>query len=148
MCMMFHIATKTDIPKIEFNKDTPAFNTSDLSEKNKDVLAHFSLPFVTYIGSDESCGCGFRHALRQDGQWIATFDSEDSVDKYKNHRQLVNFIKTNLKDQEFFEIYGCWDGDFAEKSEDREEIELDDLLDPEFYFKERGLYIVRMKNNC
>ena len=148
MCMMFHMATKIDVPKIEWNKNLPAFNISDLSEENKDVLTHFNLPYVSYIGSDESCGCGFKHALKQDGQWLPVIDSEDSGDGFKNQRQLFDFIKDNLIDQEFIEIYGCWDGDFAELSEDKQEIELNDLLDPEFYFKERGLYIVKIKNNC
>ena len=59
MCMMFHMATRTCVPIIEWNKNFPAFNTSELSEANKIVLNHFSLPNVTLIGSDESCGCGF-----------------------------------------------------------------------------------------
>ncbi len=148
MCMMFHMATKINVPKIEWNKDLPAFNISDLSEENKDVLTHFNLPYVSYVGSDESCGCGFKHALRQDGLWLPVIGSEDSGDGFKNQRQLFDFINDNLIDQEFIEIYGCWDGDFAEPSEDKQEIELNDLLDPEFYFKERGLYIVKIKNNC
>ena len=145
---MFHMATKINVPKIEWNKDLPAFNISDLSEVNKDVLTHFNLPYVSYIGSDESCGCGFKHALMQDGQWFPVIDSENSDDGFKNQKQLFDFIKGNLIDQEFIEIYGCWDGDFAELSQDKQEIELNDLLDPEFYFKERGLYIVKIKNNC
>ena len=145
---MFHMATKINVPKIEWNKDLPAFNISDLSEVNKDVLTHFNLPYVSYIGSDESCGCGFKHALMQDGQWFPVIDSENSDDGFKNQKQLFDFIKGNLIDQDFIEIYGCWDGDFAEPSQDKQEIELNDLLDPEFYFKERGLYIVKIKNNC
>ena len=145
---MFHMATKINVPKIEWNKDLPAFNISDLSEVNKDVLTHFNLPYVSYIGSDESCGCGFKHALMQDGQWFPVIDSENSDDGFKNQKQLFDFIKGNLIDQEFIEIYGCWDGDFAEPSQDKQEIELNVLLDPEFYFKERGLYIVKIKNNC
>ena len=92
MCMMFHIATKTDIPRIDWNKNTPAFNTSDLSDKNKAVLTHFSLPFVTYIGTDESCGCGFRHALRHDGHWIPASDAEDSADKNKRTYRVVGYL--------------------------------------------------------
>jgi len=141
------MASKISVPIIEWNKNLPAFNTSKLLEDNKAVLNHFSLPNVTMIGSDESCGCGFRHALRQDEQWFSIIDSENSGNSFKNQRQLYDFIKVNLIDQEFIEIYGCWDGDFAEKYEDKQDIALKDILDPEFYFKERGLYVVRIKNN-
>lgn len=143
--MIFHIGTKINIPKIDWNFISPAFNVSNLSEENKDVMTHFSLPHVNYIGSDESCGCGFKHALRQNGQWLPVIDSKDS-DGFKNQKQLFDFIKDNLIDQEFIEIYGCWDGDFAELSEDKQVIGLHDLLAPDFYFKERGLYIVEIKN--
>lgn len=145
---MFHMATKSYVPRTGWNKDSPSFHTSDLSEENKDVITQFSLPNVTYIGSDSCCGCGFKHALIHGRQWLPVIDNEDSADIINNQIQLFNFIKNNLFDQEFVEIYGCWDGDFADQPEDKQEIALNDILEPDFYFKEGMLYIVKINNNC
>jgi hypothetical protein len=104
---------------------------------------------VTYIGSDEGCGCGFRHALFDKGQWLPVINDEGFDNNLQNHRQLFDFINDNLSDQDIIEIYGCWDGDFSERQEYKEEILLKDLLDTEFHFRERGLYTVLIrKNKC
>jgi hypothetical protein len=143
--MMFYIGTMTEIPKISLNKNLPALNTKDISAKESEVRKHLSLPCVAYIGSDEGCGCGFRHALLQDRQWFPVVDEEDNDSQLKNQRQLFNFIVDNLKDQDFVEIYGCWDGDLSMNIEFQDEIELAEILETNFYFKERGQYKIRLK---
>ena len=45
------------------------------------------------------------------------------------------------------ERYGVWDGtdtDFREEPMAREEITIERILDPDFLFKERGFYEVRL----
>jgi hypothetical protein len=43
------------------------------------------------------------------------------------------------------ELYGMWDGDFAEVPKARESISLQKLLHPDFRFKEQGFYMVNME---
>jgi hypothetical protein len=61
--MIFYLASDVQLPRIDFIFESPAFNTKDIDDSKKDVKIHFSLKEILYVGSDEGCGCGFRHAL-------------------------------------------------------------------------------------
>jgi len=43
------------------------------------------------------------------------------------------------------ELYGVWDGDFKNVPQAQENISIDTLLDPDFYFKEQGFYRVQLE---
>lgn len=118
MCIMLYIGTTKHIPRIPWDVNSPSFNTSDISEDEKNIILHFSLPYITYIGSEEGCGCGFRHALLEGKQWIPVVSTEDAgimQSELQNHSYLFDFLNNNLYDEDIIEIYGCWDGDFQRK---------------------------------
>ena len=145
MCMTFYIGSQQELPIIAFDKDNPGFCTSQLREDEKVIHGYFSLPYVLNFGSDRGCGCGFRYALLDDGQWFhVEVEDESFIEKEamkKNHDELYSYVKTFVNDNTRIEIYGCWNGDFNQP-ESVEEINIDLLIDKGFYFKEGGFYTI------
>ena len=103
----------------------------------------FSLPIVTYVGSDLGCSCGFRHISSEDGEWVYS-DDEDGDNK-QNHQELFNFIKEYLNDHSKIEIYTCWEGNDDKTFKFKEEIDLTEIINKSFRFKTPAFYIVKMK---
>jgi len=140
MCFVLYVGSPNKLPIIPYRNERPDFNTNELGEEEMLVRGHFSLPHVIYVGSHIGCGCEFRHALYDNGEWGNVVDEEESsvANSQANHQALVNYLKaSNLKE---FEIYCCWDGDYASPTEITETISIDELLNHEFYFKERVHY--------
>ena len=145
MCMIFYVGSGQELPIIPFDTNCPRFHTTELSQDENHIYKHISLPNILYFGSDQGCGCGFRHALFENGEWLIVEDEEPALAEgcQKNHVALHNYISNNVDKGSIVEIYGCWDGDFGELSESTEEVSIEDLLDEHFYFKERGFYLVK-----
>jgi len=143
MCFTLYIGSKTALPKILWNKEHPRFNTRDLEDYEKNIPGCFSYPEVVYAGSDQGCGCGFRHALLTGAEWFPVISEDDQVtDKArKNHQDLFDFITSNIKDVKF-EIFACWNGDVDGGPQSVEEINCHDLINEGFYFKEGSLYTI------
>lgn len=140
MCIALYLGSEDMLPIIPYNQEKPAFNTKKLDEQEKPVFQQFSLPHVIYVGSNEGCGCSFRHALYDKGQWsyVVWEEGVKAVASKADHQSLVDYLKASkLK---IFEIYACWDGDYALPAEFKETISVDDLLHLDFYFKERAHY--------
>ena len=142
MCMLFFIGTNKELPKIPFNKATPALNTAAITTDQRPVKKHFSFPYVTYIGSDQKCGCGFQGGPVQDEDMSAAMGIQASGPE--NRASLVEFIREHLADHTHVEIYGCWAEDYDEEKTYEAEITLQDILAKEFSFEERGLYSVKI----
>lgn len=140
MCMVLYLGSEETLPIIPYKQEKPAFNTKELDEQEKPVLKHFSSPYVFYIGSNEGCSCSFRHALYDKGEWsyVVWEEGEEAVASKADHQALVDYLKASKLEK--FEIYACWDGDYALPAEFKETISVEDLLDPDFYFKERAHY--------
>lgn len=112
------------------------------------VRCQFSLPCVTYLGTNRGCGCGFRSAMFQRGcwpeEWVASepgYVPEEG--SQPNHEALAAFVRGLLAAELFVELYGCWWGDFQEPPQDHQEIVASRLADPGFFFHHRGRYVVR-----
>ncbi|MFZ0884117.1 MAG: hypothetical protein WAN14_12020 [Candidatus Acidiferrales bacterium] len=114
----------------------------------------FSKPEVQYIGSTSDCGCDFPHAILQNGEWPRFEETEkdefdlarDASDR-RNQEALVALLAST--GDEVVELYGVWDGGneaFDKLPQSSEEISLQTLLDPHFYFKEQGFYRVHLKS--
>lgn len=86
----------------------------------------------------------------QNGGWPEIEFNKDAekdeldIARDKTHRQnceaLVALLQTT--GDKVVELYGVWDGDFAKVPQAQENIPVDGLLDPDFYFKEQGFYKV------
>jgi len=56
----------------------------------------------------------------------------------KNREALLALLRTT--GDNMVELYGVWDGDFANGPQAQENISVNDLLGPNFRFKEQGFY--------
>ena len=71
-------------------------------------------------------------------------DEEQTASGLFNRKALVEVLRTI--DDDSVELYGVWAGDYAKEPLSREGIDLETILDSEFYLKERGFYKVRLRN--
>ena len=131
------------MPIINYDVNNGSFNTQEIVESEKLVKNILSFPFIKLLGSDQGCGCGFRHAMFEHNRWFDVVDDSETPFDNSNHEKLVDFIIKNNKDEKFVEVFALWAGDIY-PVEYRQTIKLNDILDPEFYFKERGLYTVEI----
>lgn len=144
--MTLYIGSEQKLPIIPWDKGCPGFHTTELDEREAAILQKISLPNILYVGSDQGCGCGFRHVLLEKGEWLV-YEDEDSEaieESQKNQEALYKYIRSYVDKNKTVEMYGCWEDEFDKPSEAIEELNVDDLLRYDFYFKERGLY--RIKN--
>lgn len=140
MCMVLYVGSEEQLPFIPYKSENPAFNTRKLNEQEEAVVGHFSLPHIIYAGSNEGCGCSFRHALYDNHEWcyFNWEEEENVIATQKDHQALTDYLEaSNLKN---FEIYACWDGDFAFQTACEEEITLEQISMHDFFFKERAHY--------
>lgn len=150
MCFVLYGGTIKPLPRKAWWSDAPDLSVSSLTERESPIKAHFSKPEVQYIGSTSGCGCDFPHAIFQSGGW-PWFDDDDeddaeqeASDKY-NREALAALLQAS--GERTVELYGVWDGDFAKPPEAREEVFVKTLVEPNFRFKERGFYVVRLESD-
>ncbi|MFO0477206.1 MAG: hypothetical protein ACK50L_00300 [Bacteroidota bacterium] len=143
MCLTLYIATNKVMLTIPYDENNRSFNTEDIVDSEKSIKNILTLPNVKLLGSDQGCGCGFRHAMYDDNRWLDVLDDDETPFDNSNHEKLVDFIIKNNKDEKSVELFALWAGDIY-PAEHRETIKLNDILDPDFYFKERGLYTVEI----
>ena len=141
MCMTLYLASTSKLPFIELDRKFPSFYTKELDQSEQNVRTHFSMENVLYVGSDQGCGCGFRHAIIDGNEWLAVTEEDDS--SQDNHTKLVEYISSNIK-QGIVEISSCWNGEVDKLPINREEIKLEELNNENFHFKERGLYRIEI----
>jgi hypothetical protein len=147
MCFVLYMATRSWPPTIPWNERNSGLWTTGLTEHDAAVRSKFTLPCVTYVGSDQNCGCGFRHAMFQGGGWpeesLADEPDYDPGETQPNHDALVwLLLGKDLSEEPFIELYGLWDGDFDATAEDRQEISVSQIAHPRFHFRERAFYRV------
>lgn len=146
MCFILHIASEHVLPRRAWNEQDRQVWISDVDERSEPVRMHFSLPDIAYLGSDVNCGCGFRHLSFQGGGWPEEYLVEagtmETEGTQKNHQELHAVLIDALRHSGVVELYGCWDGDYAEKTEGVCDIEPDAIVAERFFFRERVLYRV------
>lgn len=147
MCFTLYLASNKELPVIQFDLQAPSFNTTFLQADEMGIQAQFSLPHILCIGSDQGCGCGFRHSFFEYDEWIPVLENGDDQNKpsLKNHHDLYYYLVNNQVDS-FIEIYACWNGDMADPCQSTQEINASELLSGDFYFQERGLYKIKIND--
>ena len=109
----------------------------------------FTLPHVKFLGSSTNCGCGYRHLSFQNGEWPEEYligtDSEFGTDTQGDHESLHQFLLDQLKTTDKIELYGCWDGEFKYPPSRHETISVHDIINDEFFLRERCHYTVNSK---
>ena len=132
------------MPTIPYDENHRRLNTENIVDEEMNLRNVLSLTNIKYIGSDQGCGCGFRHALLDGNDWFNVIDDEGTDFDNSNHQNLVDFIIENNTGEKMIEILSCWEGDHNEPIMFHETIKIYDLLNSDFYFKERGLYKVEL----
>lgn len=142
MCMMLYIGSDILLPVIPFDNDTPAFHTKELREEDRVIINHFSSKHVLYAGSSEGCGCSFKHALIDSNTNWLNVVGDEANDYRRNMLQLYEYVENIIAGAGKVELYACWDGDFEDPALSKEVILPAELLNDEFYLKEKGFYII------
>ena len=70
-------------------------------------------------------------------------DEEQAASDRVNREGLFNILRAS--GESAVELYGIWAGDVDKAPEAFEEIPLEEILKPEFSFKERGFYRVYLR---
>ena len=131
------------MPTIPYDENNRRFNTEDIVDNDKSIKDILTFPNVKLLGSDQGCGCGFRYAMFEDNRWLDVIDDDETPFDNSNHEKLVDFIAKNNMDEKSVELFALWAG-YIYPVEYRVTIKLNDILDPDFYFKERGIYTVEI----
>lgn len=153
MCFMLYMAADQSIPTILWDEHNPSLHTEDLNKNNLDVARHLSKKHKKYVGSDSHCGCGFRNAMLQGGEWpeemmgewgmLEDDDLKALEEKQINHQQLYGFIRNLLPTGGEIELYGEDIGGFEKPSEIQSStIPLSKILEKNFYFRDCYRYVV------
>lgn len=150
MCFVLYAGSENSIPTIAWDESARALHCCELSEHELAVQKQFRAANVMYVGSDLNCGCGYRSAMYQGGDWPEEeaigqdwYDlSSDETDYDANHQQLHGFIGSLLNNTKQVELYGCQSGEEEGLCKSELAITLDDLVRPTFMFRERGHYTV------
>lgn len=148
MCFLLYAGTTKPIPRNEWREGAVTLPVESLAEHDAPIRAHFGNPEVQYIGSTSGCGCDFPHLLMQNGGWPFLKDprrgaERDASDRH-NMEALVALLRTT--GEETVELYGVWDGNFANTPRAREDVSLENLLVADFHFKEGGFYRVSLES--
>jgi hypothetical protein len=148
MCFQLYAATTKPIPRRKWKRDSQDLPVESLTEHDAAVKTHFTNPEVQFIGSTSGCGCDFPNIMFQNGDWPfledSEIDEEQTASDRMNREGLVSILRST--GDSFVELYGMWDGDFAEAPRAFEDISLETILKPGFHFKERGFYKVRLNS--
>jgi hypothetical protein len=88
------------------------------------------------------------HATYRNGSWPAEewrHEGDTShLEAQPNHERLVEFIQKYLHGEPSFELYGIWETDFSASALSDQRIPLERLLALDFYFRDRGRYVVEI----
>ena len=135
MCHVLYMASDKERPLVSWDDSRRGFHVRTGDEV---TLPHLTKPHIRYLGSDESCGCGFQHLP------LSMIEDEAQRLKVKdNQAGLARYLATCLADEESIELFTCWNGDEAHPLEHRREIRVSDLLKDDFEFMEKELVTVR-----
>jgi len=128
-------------------KESPDIYVQSLAENEESIRTHFNNSEVQYVGSTSGCGCDFPNVIQQNGGWPICeddeMDSEQTASDQFNREALVRLLQSTGEDA--IELYGIWAGNYAKEPSIREEISIESILMPEFFFKEQGFYRVRLQ---
>ena len=148
MCFLLYAGTDKPLPRSEWSKNDPHVYVRDLEGSESLIRATFSKPEIQYIGSSTSCGCAYPSVM-QDGYggwsyWLdPVADAETIASDKQECEELCQLLFQSEEDE--IELYGIWAGDEGKEPLNREQIQIDDIRQELFRFKEGGFYRVKLR---
>jgi len=136
MCLAVYLASDKPLPLISWSREKPSFYVEKLTSAEESVKTQFEIPHIYYLGSHEGCGCGF-FKTGQDWDVLGRSQAQE------NYTQLVSYLKQVQFQDSRNQIYVCWQGDENTEPEFRKQVDLQQLMDKNFEFKEGTLYEIR-----
>ena len=165
MCFELYIGAQVPIPDIERE---PGISTTDAFDAR--IHSVIDLPYVKSLGSDMGCGCGFRYAYWDEedvinkeenpelfASYASWFEGEKGIfvkdmggayvgeEGNVNQHQLADLLHSLLRDSDYVQLYGCWEGALAEPVAKRVEITAEQVRAHDFAFYPHSLYTVRAR---
>jgi hypothetical protein len=134
--MMLYLASDIKLPLITWDDcAVQSLCVTELPAGCESVKAQFSKPFVYYIGAYEGCGCGFSFGIYE-------ITDEDDRLAFEQGRtsviELINYITTNIKHTDKFELFSCLAGNEAICPEVHDKIFLSNFsIDDYFEFQDK-----------
>lgn len=137
MCFFLYLASNNELKTKEWNEENLEVVISSKIDISFGETEKFKKENIYFVSSTEGCGCGFRQKF--DVEHLDYLEIDQKLEKDKNHHQLFELIKKILVNEDYIELFGCWDGDQETKVEFRREVKLDVLSSETFYFREKEL---------
>src|SRR5262245_12517134 len=136
MCLVVYITSHSRLPLLPWYEEAPAFNVTELTEHELPVRPHVALPFIAQAGSHTGCGCGFNEGR----EYPEAYDdpAAERADSLESSSRLAQYVRQHHVEQ----IYSCWSGDESEPKRSERRITPSDLVEENFFFRERELIIV------
>jgi hypothetical protein len=135
--MVAYIASRSPLPLIPFQQDAPAFNVTELTEREQRVLRHLALPHVRQAGSHTSCACGFNEGREYPAE---AYDdpAAEHADALESAARLARYVREHHVEQ----IYSCWSGDEGQAQAFERRVRPEALVAEDFFFRERELLTI------
>jgi hypothetical protein len=95
--MVAYVASRSPLPLIPFREDAPAFNVTNLTEHERPVLNHLTLPHVRQAGSHTSCGCGFNEG--REHPEVHDDAAAARADALESSAQLARYVREHRVEQ-------------------------------------------------
>jgi hypothetical protein len=134
--MVAYIASRSPLPLIPWEQDTPAFNVTELTDHEQPVCRHFASPHVRHAGSHTGCGCGFNEG--REHPEVYDDPAAERGNALESSSRLACYVREHRVDQ----IYSCWSGEESEALEFERRITPADLVAGTFFFRERELLTI------
>lgn len=133
MCFALYLGSDNDLNVFEWNTKNPQAAVHEIKGVFASKPKHFTKKNVYSVSSSETCGCGFRQETDVNFPDLSEIES-----KNKNQKDLFNIVNEILDEENFVELFGCWAGG-EQEIESQREIQVDELIEKDFYFNENEL---------
>jgi hypothetical protein len=137
MCFQVYLGAYAECPEIAYVAP-PTSKTGFLMRREDTLFASklsetsappgLTAPYRYHLGV-MSCGCGFAYDISPSGDdWTLN-----------NQAQLADYVAAALSKAQPVELFSCWSGDEHVPAKVTQQITLEQLRDPDFYFVQRQL---------
>lgn len=134
--MVIYVGSRSPLPLVPWSENAPAFNVTELTDRELAVSRHFAVPHIRQAGSHTRCGCGFNEG--REHPEVYDDPAAERADALQSSSRLAQYVREHQVEQ----IYSCWSGDEGESPEFERRVTPTALVAEDFFFRERELLVV------